>query len=178
MFWTGVVVGVLGTLFVSWLVRDDDPTCSECGCEEGCCECDEHKHVWRVVGAHQMYRVTTIHGVQIEQTEDGEPITEVLYRCLTCDAVETETLNGHWTYLQLSGNVDTFHNRTIVADDEEPEEPAKTEPPAGVLSADSVAEAVAIKNDLEEQHGNPSGTGSDPVVSGNNPDETKGDGIN
>jgi hypothetical protein len=71
----------------------------------------EHEHDYQIVGASQMFNVRTIRGIQIQRTEEGEPITEVLYRCNVlglrngrgCGEVYTDTLTGHWTLEQLTG---------------------------------------------------------------------------
>jgi hypothetical protein len=59
-------------------------------------------HDWEVRGAMQMYRVTPVYGIVLQAPSEGTPITEVLYRCRDCGDVKTETLDGHWTYEQLS----------------------------------------------------------------------------
>lgn len=62
----------------------------------------EHYHDWEVRGAMKLYNCNTTYGVRLMPVEDGEPITEVLYRCSTCQEVTTETLDGHWTVEQLT----------------------------------------------------------------------------
>jgi hypothetical protein len=103
----------------------------------------EHYHDWQVRGAHQLFRVHTYHGVPLQPIEEGAPITEVLYRC-SCGDLTTETLDGHWTYEQLSGVAGS--GETVTAEEGQADFPNYPEghPLAPKLpdSGDTIAQAV------------------------------------
>ena len=160
---------------------------------------ETHWHEWQVRGAHQMYRVDTVHGINVTPIDEGSPITEVLYRCADCEEVATETLEGHWTFEQLSGSpkepvstqalLDRHKDELlgILAQDslsasgtsgsyvraiQRGREIAKAE------GADSSLLAVKTHIDVLRKAQNESRRRSDENAGGDNPDEAKGDGNN
>lgn len=62
----------------------------------------EHFHDWKVRGVNRMYNERTYHGIQLQPTEDGEPYTEILWRC-GCGEIETTQEDGHWTFEEVAG---------------------------------------------------------------------------
>jgi hypothetical protein len=109
-FLAGTIGFMLGAVFILFIGMLTSTTSED----------DDHEHDWEVRGAQQLYRVNTAYGVPIQRTEEGVPITKVLYRCRECGEVDTETLDGHWTYEQLSD--DFAHmgdNNTVKAEDQD-----------------------------------------------------------
>jgi hypothetical protein len=106
----------------------------------------EHYHEWTVRGAHQLFNVRCYPGTGLpaQRTEDGEPITEVLYRC-GCGDVTTETLAGHWTFEQLAGVAGS--GKTVEA-----EEDAEEEPTMEFCGFESLHEAHEWRGDPSEAH--------------------------
>lgn len=62
-----------------------------------------HRHSWRIIGARLMELVRPpLCGEWTVGKLPGEPVTEVLSRCATCNAVKTNTLAGKWSLEELT----------------------------------------------------------------------------
>jgi hypothetical protein len=146
----GIVVGICLAALIG-----------HCWQEDGC------DHTWKVTAAHQMMLVHTIHGVTIGEPDDGQPVTEVLSRCTVCGETVTEELSGHWTYEQLSGEPDASGENTTFWRTAKKPEPEQTD----------IFWRTAKKPE-PEQTDDRSGTGSDALAGGDNPDAAKSDSGN
>jgi hypothetical protein len=111
MLWLGIFIGIVLAAVIGYFYQENHEP--------------EHEHDWKVRGAHQMYSVNTYHGIPLTPTEEGEPITKVLWRC-ECGAVETETEEGHWTFEQLSGVAGSGETIEAEESDESEEEASAT----------------------------------------------------
>lgn len=58
------------------------------------------QHRYEPTGVREMVKHVYVYSVRIG---NGEPTTEVLYRC-ACGATKTKTLTGHWTLAEVKGS--------------------------------------------------------------------------
>jgi hypothetical protein len=167
-FILGLILGIVGTVAVIAAFAFFS------GGEESV---DEHEHDYRIVGAHQMFNVKTIRGIQIQRTEEGEPITEVLYRC-ACDEVYTDTLTGHWTLKQLSSWwADEPEEQTTPTEEfcgfESLHEAHEWINPSSPVKATAEQRHCPGSFDLTLEEQNASRGRSDAMAGGDNPDAAK-----